>query len=84
MAPESHSQATKLFERWIILDQERADIIQRLKPYIDDNGPLEANGLVIKYSKKTRLSFDTYELWDLLAKSGLDPKKFFKGDNTAI
>jgi len=82
--PQLTDDAEKLVERYIMIDQERKEVLDKLKIFVESNGPVEANGMVANFSKTETLEFEMAELYRTLRASALEPLDYMKADTTAL
>lgn len=82
--PENEGAAVELVQRLILLERERAEIMESVVPWIDQYGNVEVNGMVMGYQKENRLEFDVATVYSLLEKRGLRPLKYMAVDKAEI
>ncbi len=83
-APERVDEAEELVGKYILVERERQEILEKLKAFVDENGPVETNGWAAGFRTDEVLEFPVKELYELMRTAGYEIEKFLKGDNTEI
>lgn len=82
--PRDSGMAGDLFERLLMVERERGDITEALKQWVENNGPVEVNGMIANYQLKERLEFPIAQLIPILNSRGVGLAKVLKADSKKL
>ena len=82
--PENEGAAARLVERLILLDREREETTDALRPWIDQYGSIEVNGMVMGLFPEKRLEYDAPKVWTLLEGRGFSPMQYMRVDTKEL
>ncbi len=82
--PTGEQEAAKMLIRAEVIKREYAEIREMLRLFIEANGPILAGDLIAEIVTANRYDWPMKWLQGVLAKHGLDPAEFLKGDTRKL
>lgn len=84
LPPIDGQEAAELVKRLILVEAERKDLNERLRPWVEANGPVETGGMMVHFIPTRSFEYETEKLWKVLSLHVNDPIKFLKADTDEL
>lgn len=84
LPPSTRDEAVSIAERILLLGVEKDELTERLRGWVDVNGPVDVGDMVAGYGVRAIYEYDMAKLLPILKDHGIDPMKVVKADTRKL